>query len=110
MSESDLISAQVVLTSDAAAAAPEVLEAFRRAGFAVGALVANNFSITASPATFKKFFRARLTSARDGIRDIDGERVSALEVPGDALPDALKDKVSAVLFTRPPDFGPGANF
>jgi hypothetical protein len=87
------------------------MESFRRRGFVVGPLVANNFSIEAPVATFEEYFGVRLVARPSSGMQIEGvEGASAFELPRNALPDPVRDKVTAVLFTRPPDFGPGACF
>jgi hypothetical protein len=100
LQQADLLSAQVVLKPEAAAAPQEVLDAFRQAGLTVGPLVANNFSIVAPAAAFRSYFGVDLATARRG----------GLELPVDVLPAPIRDKVQAVLFTKLPDFGPGAQF
>ncbi|MEA2904738.1 MAG: hypothetical protein QOI12_2125 [Alphaproteobacteria bacterium] len=96
------IPAQVVLKPDALADAPSVLQAFRDAGFTTGPLIANNFSIEAPAPLFDKYFgdaAARASHAK-----------GTTELPLDALPPASRDAIEAVVFTRPPDFGPGGNY
>ena len=91
-------------SADAAVTIPE---AFSRAGFEVGPLVANSFSITAPGKTFEHFFETRLREeARGGLAARSGKNVYAQELPLSALPDAWKKCVMAITFTRPPDFGP----
>src|SRR5262249_15714843 len=79
-------------------------------GFAVGHPLANNFSIAATAETFERYFDVKLEPLQGGrMKIVSAEPISDLELPNSALPLPLKDKVSAVLFTPPPDFGPGPN-
>src|SRR5712671_4532739 len=108
---SDLLSAQVLLEPQAVATPQEVLDAFRQAGFTAGPLVGNNFSIVAPVATFRSYFRVDLATApRGGVSVLGPEVGSALDLSVDVLPAAIRDKVQAVVFTKRPDFGPGAQF
>jgi hypothetical protein len=73
-------------------AAERVREELSRAGFEVGQLVGNSFSITAPVKTFEKAFG---TGVREAAKA--GTELSAAGLPRD---------VAAVTFTPPPDFGP----
>jgi len=95
-------SAQVILKPSALHDAPSVVAAFRHAGFSVGPLVANNFSITAPVSLFETHF---------GVAPAQGTRARQQpELPLDALPPIARNAVEAVVFTKPPDFGPGGNY
>jgi hypothetical protein len=107
MANSRIASAQVVLRPTTSAVSKAVMDAFGQAGFAVGDLVANNFSITAPAATFGSFFRVQQETL-SGIRS--SQSVSARELPLEALPMQIRDKIAHVVFSRPLDFGPGAHF
>jgi hypothetical protein len=50
----DIISGQVVIKKEARRDAYNIMESFRNAGFEVGALVGNNFSITGPRALFER--------------------------------------------------------
>lgn len=108
MENSDnIVSVQVVLKPAAAAAPAAIMEAFRQAGFAVGTLVANNFSITAPGATFQRYFHVE----PETLRSIQSSKnMYARELPLDALLKEIKDNIAHVVFSRPLDFGPGAHF
>lgn len=75
-----------------AEAAERVRERLSRAGFEVGPLVGNSFSITAPVKTFEKVFGTGVREAAEQGR----------EIPAAGLPR----EVAAVTFTPPPDFGP----
>jgi hypothetical protein len=95
---------QYLPSSDAAST---VRESFSRAGFEVGPLVGNSFSITAPVKTFEEFFKTKLREdAKGGLKARSGKNVYAQELPLSALPDAWKKPVTAVTFTPPPAFGP----
>ena len=92
---------------------PEAAEAARRAfaeaGFEVGAVVGNSFSITAPASTFEKVFKVK--ASRDEAEGVKARARSGgeagYEIPLDNLPAGLARGVAAVTFTPPPDFGPG---
>lgn len=84
----------------------EARQAFANAGFEVGPVVGNSFSITALKRTFEKVARVRLTEDKmSGVRAQVGEQLS-YELPIEKLPEDLRRHVAAVTFTAPPDFGP----
>ncbi len=96
--------------------APETAEAARRAfaeaGFEVGALVGNSFSITAPSGTFEKVFKVKTSRGEaEGVRAsaASGGGEAGYELPLDELPAGLARGVAAVTFSPPPDFGP-SNF
>ena len=84
--------------------------AFSEAGFVVGNLVGNSFSITASKSTFEKFFKAKLKAEDRGDVKVFAARgaTEGYELPLDSLPQKLAQHVSAVTFSPPPDFGPSS--
>jgi hypothetical protein len=90
-----LLSAQVVINPSAPVKPDEIMNAFKQAGFDVGSLWANNFSISAPQTRFKSFFAA----------DIDES-----ELQLGALPDVIRGGIKTILFSRPPDFGPTGSF
>jgi hypothetical protein len=85
---------------------------FRAAGFEVGDMVGNSFSITAPKSTFEKFFKIELEQKDSGEVQLasapdDG---GAHELPLKALPPDLSQLVAAVTFSPPPDFGPSSYY
>lgn len=90
--------------------AERVMSFFRTAGFDVGPLIGNNFSITARAEQFEDVFRAELR--RRGYGSVAAQREGGgadLELPLDSLPTTIRGLVAAATFPRPPDFGP-SNF
>jgi len=109
----NLVSAQVVLNPAEVSTAADVIGNFSQAGFRTGPLVANNFSIEASKEHFEKFFGVTLQpAARGGPRVVEPRAHSSpgLELPLSALPPNVRAKVSAILFSAPPSFGPTGTF
>ena len=88
---------QILPSPNAAALARD---SFAAAGFEVGNLVGNSFSITGPLALFNKHFK---TSIAAPSRE---RRMARLELPSSALPRRVAGVVQAVTFTPPPDFGP----
>ena len=81
--------------------------AFSTAGFEVGPLVGNSFSITAPVGTFEKVFKTQLRrQEHGGIESVRQDGSTSLELPLGALPASVANPVAAVTFTPPPDFGP----
>lgn len=78
-----------------------VQTAFRTAAFQTGNLVGISFSITAPQSTFEKFFRVKFQRKPDGSYGVgpSGE----LEIPLNALPRELRERIVAVTFTPPAD-------
>jgi len=88
-------------------AAAQVRGAYAAAGFEVGPLVANNFSITAPAATFERVFHVKLRrAARGGIQFVHADGSAQSEPPLQTLSEELSRHVAAVTFSEPPDFGP----
>jgi hypothetical protein len=80
---------------------------FMDAGFDVGILVGNSFSISAPISTFEKVFQTQLHSQeRGGIEVVGGSTSGQYELPLTSLPKPVTDIVEAIFFTPPPDFGP----
>lgn len=81
---------------------------FSEAGFEVGNMVGNSFSITAPQSTFEKFFKIKLQAEdRGGLKVAGAEGASeGYELPLKALPRNLSQHVATVTFSPPPDFGP----
>jgi hypothetical protein len=108
------VSAQVLLSATGAAkqgtdAGRDARAAFAAAGFEVGALVGNNFSITGPTSLFEKFFQVQLARThRGGLQGVRDDGSACEELPTVALPAPLREQVAAVTFTPPPDFGPTA--
>lgn len=83
-----------------------VTTAFAAAGFEVSPVVGISFAITAPVSTFEKVFKRRILSdARGGIR-AEGEGQVPEELPVQSLPREIAERIEAVTFTPPPDFGP----
>jgi hypothetical protein len=81
--------------------------AFMDAGFEVGNLVGNSFSISAPISRFEKVFHTQLRhQERGGIEVAQASASARYELPLTNLPDHIADVVEAVIFTPPPDFGP----
>lgn len=105
--EETLLSAQAVLRNDAITEAGEVRKMFADAGFEVGPLVANNFSITAPVQKFEKFFKVRVKSSRArGVQFAKTKEEARRELTTGDLPPSLRDKVETIVVSAPPDFGP----
>lgn len=83
---------------------------FSEAGFDVGNMVGNSFSITAPKSTFEKFFKIKLqVEERGDVKVAKGKGApSGYELPLQALPPNLSQLVVAVTFSPPPDFGPSS--
>lgn len=81
---------------------------FREAGFEVGNMVGNSFSITAPKSTFEKLFKIKLQAEDRGDVKLAGAKGASegYELPLKALPEDLSQFVAAVTFSPPPDFGP----
>jgi hypothetical protein len=109
--EDELISAQVVLNAATTTDPQAVLDEFAGAGFAVGPLFANSFSITATGKKFEKFFGVGLrSSAKEGVRVSAKGKAAGSALPLDELPAGIKEQIETILFTKPPDFGLGMSF
>jgi hypothetical protein len=81
--------------------------AFVDAGFDVGNLVGNSFSITAPASQFEKLFKVKIQHDEEaGARVNAGGAEPQYELPVAALPPELKQSVAAITFSPPPDFGP----
>jgi|SRR6185503_5779453 len=93
-----LTSAQVVLKQPSTAVYERVKGFFEKAGFTVGPMVANNFSITGPVKKFESHFPTMDSSS-------EGEP-QAGELQLDTLPGDIGESVETILFSRPPDFGP----
>jgi hypothetical protein len=85
--------------------AAEVRQFFEQADFETSPLVGISFAITAPKSRFEKFFGAKLESDARGVHrgSVDSPDY---ELPVSRLPGAVRDKIAAVTFTPPPDFGP----
>jgi len=93
------------------ATAEKVRQAFQAAGFDVGAIVGNSFSITATLKVFEKEFKTRLSrTERGAIQTVKTaktkDKAEDYELPLAHLPPDITADVVAVTFTPPPDFGP----
>jgi hypothetical protein len=89
---------------------PDVIAAatreFRRLGFDVGPVVGYSFSVTESSRKFESAFHTRLPRGSDGQLDLNPEG-RGYELPLGQLSPEIRRAVQAVVFTPPPDFGPG---
>lgn len=98
MNES-LTSAQVVLNQPSRSIYEAAQDFFEQAGFTVGPLIANNFSISAPVTTFDSYFHTSPdVASKRGLQDTD--------LNLDVLPPDIRLNVDAILLSRPPDFGP----
>jgi len=88
----------------------KALAGFQRAGFEVGNMVGNSFSITAPKSVFEKLFKIKLQAdERGGVKTRATKAApSDYELPVKALPQDLSQHVAAVTFSPPPDFGPSS--
>jgi hypothetical protein len=124
----DILSAQVVLrAADGTAPDPrsvitsQTIDRFRpsptaadlvrahlqAAGFEVGPMVGNNFSITGPKRAFETLFGTQLRRSRTrGVESVTADGRRGLELPIDRLPNAVADFVAVVTLTPPPAFGP----
>ena len=122
--ELEIISAQVVLrsasgkrsvgqiTSDnvrellpSPDAIAQARKAFTEAGFEVGGVVANSFSISGPKKTFNKLFK--LPRPKRGIATPAGEADAAgYELPLTGLKPDVAAVIEVVTMPPPPDFGP----
>lgn|ERR1700752_3816985 len=91
-----------------ASSAAESRRAFEAAGFEVGPVVGNSFSITASKSTFEKVFKVKLKEEKEkGVTaHLEKSDEGSYELPTSKLSADLRREVAAVTFTPPPDFGP----
>src|SRR5262249_38661569 len=96
-------SAQVVLKASALDRADWVMQRFAEAGCKVGAFVGVSFSIEAPVEQFESYFRIAAQSS--GPRPFSG-----YQLPLEHLDPELRAIVQMVIFTPPPDFGPGASY
>jgi hypothetical protein len=78
------------------------MQEFATAGFQEGAFIGISFSIAAPVQRFEEVFKVDFEK--------DGYPYAATELPLSALKPSLHDNIKAVLFTRPPDFGPSGHF
>jgi len=101
------ISAQVVLNTTEPSAVEQVREYFRNAGFDAGPFFGTSFSISGSMGQFASHFSVAPQRLPYGGRPRNDHGVSIeYNLPMENLPEAVKQKISAIIFTRPPDFGP----
>jgi hypothetical protein len=106
--DQEIVSAQAVLNKTGASdSAQSARTSFADAGFEVGALVGNSFSITGPLALFEQVFKTQLRrTERGGLQSAQKKGAASEELPISALPAALRKQLATVTFTRPPDFGP----
>lgn len=81
---------------------------FRDLGFKVGDVVGTSFSISASAGIFEKVFNIKIVGdAQKGIQCKWKDNSVKDHLPLSALPKDASGLVKAIVFTPPPDFGPG---
>lgn len=80
--------------------------AFVDAGFEVAAPVGTSFSITAPASTFERVFNVKIESDGRGSARVASDDKGNYELPLSSLSEALREIVTAVTFSPPPDFGP----
>jgi hypothetical protein len=89
--------------------ARRVQDLLRSLGFDVGALIGTSFSISAPPWLFQRSFgQAPPTEPTVETADGASHGPDHHELPVDRLPDEAAAAIEAIVFARPPDFGPGA--
>jgi len=82
---------------------------FSEAGFEVGNMVGNSFSITGPKSTFEKFFEIKLQVEDSGeVKLASKDGGGGYELPLNALPRNLSQLIHAVTFSPPPEFGPSS--
>lgn len=91
-----MVSAQIVLKPSSLSAAESVAKALADAGFQVGSLVANNFSITAPAETFEIYFGVELRPSE--------------AIPLSSVPASIRKKIESIVIPAKPDFGPWGNY
>ncbi len=98
--DSEVLSAQVILKPEAVSAAAATGQVFERAGFVIGRLVGNNFSITGPKSLFDQVFGTTLTVKHpNAVSRVTVESASIPELPLHALEPEVRDKLLAVAFT-----------
>jgi hypothetical protein len=98
-----MISAQVVLNADDLLQAPRVKERLAAAGFQVGPLVGNSFSIAGPVKLFEGVFKMPAGGQSQ-------QPFPVKELPLTGLEPDVREPIQTVLFTQAPDFGPGGNY
>lgn len=84
-----------------------VTQSFVREGFEVGVAGGISISITSSVSKFENFFGTKLRASESGgVEAVLEDGSGSYELPLDALPESLRERIVAVSFTPPPDFGP----
>jgi hypothetical protein len=128
MSKDSIVSAQVILrpgsgqpigdgalilASNLAQFAPppgavaSAAAAFRSRGFEVGPFVGVSFSVTGTVGAFEGFFGMPIQLGQDGGYEfMANQKAIGHELPGERLPEVLRQLVQTVAFPLPPDFGP----
>jgi hypothetical protein len=87
------------------------MEEFERAGFKVGPLFANNFSISADSSRFESYFNATFeSSSKEGITVKTNEGSVRSDVPLESVSPTVRDNIEAIVFSKPPDFGPSGDY
>lgn len=91
-----------------AQAAELARNAFERAGFEVGPLVGNSFSISGPARLFKTVLHTDLERDRrtKAIKAKGAGGSARFELPKSAFPPDVASLIETITFTPPPDFGP----
>ncbi len=85
------------------AAISKATRELRAKGFEVGPCVGNSFSITGPTSLFESVFKHSIQVKEHQVTFTD----SGYELPKEKIPALLRQEVSHITFTAPPDFGPG---
>jgi hypothetical protein len=101
------ISAQVLLNTTEPLAVQQVQEYFRNAGFAVGQMFNMSFSISGASGQFASHFDiAPRRLPRQQTREHFPDSSIEYNLSPESLPMTVRQKVSDIVFTKMPDFGP----
>jgi hypothetical protein len=85
-------------------------EEFERAGFEVSELYGISFSVTGSVKLFEDFFKVKLEEDKPKGVYVATRGDAQYELPLKNLPENLRDLITTVTFSPPPDFGPTGSF
>lgn len=96
------ISAMIMARGDSDAAC----DAFRQAGFEVGTLVGDTFSITAPRQLFEKVFHTSLVERAGSIVTKGHAAADPTALPTKGLTEDLRKRVAVASFSAPLSFGP----
>lgn len=101
------LSAQVLLKTSDPRAEQQARGELLDAGFEAGPLVGNSFSISGAAKKFQSYFEIP-PGSMPGAGTEGGLAAASSEysLPMTKLSDAVKSNVTAIVFTKLPDFGP----